>query len=326
MMRGKRFWAAAALALSLTFGGQALAAEPAVEQAVPAVAAEQQLSKDLASLVDFNQGLLTFDMDLSSPLVSVCYKGTFSFKAEPQLAAKGSMKIETTMPGAQPSTVTGDYYMQETDKELVFYLQKPDKSWEKTVTKKTEPQKRIDEAVDQAFSADLMDATKAVQLGKRDGDKQSYLVTLDSKKVYPYLVKLMELDKQEKKNKKDKKAQKDEKAVNDMLKKVLANLGDIDYTITIDEKEHMLTDMHANLTAQLRNVAAAFIKEGKYPAKDEREMLAIANNSTLEVGFHGSKLTKDDDLQVPAEVAANAKTAERNITSRLPMPAQSEQR
>ncbi len=315
MMKGKKFLAAAGLAVSLTFGGTALpvlAAEqaPAVQQAA-VVDAKAQLSKDLASLVEYNQGTMAFDMDLSSPLLSLCYKGSLSFNVEPKMAAKGTLAMEMIVPGAPSSREESAFYMQESDKDLTVYVQKADKSWEKAVAKKTEQKQTVDQAVDRALSVDLMTFTKDVKLGSSEGSKQSYLVTFKGKKFYPYLFQLLEL---EKKDKKDQKAAKD----TEQLKKVLQSMGDVEVTVTIDRKEHLLTDLHANLTTQMRKALASLIKEQKMDAKEEQGLMEIVNNSTLEISFAGRKLEAGADLNVPADVAAKAKLTDAKMPNVLP--------
>lgn len=315
MMKGKKFLAAAGLAVSLTFGGTALpvlAAEqaPAVQQAA-VVDAKAQLSKDLASLAEYNKGTMAFDMDLSSPLLSLCYKGSLSFNVEPKMAAKGTLAMEMIVPGAPSSIEQSAFYMQESDKDLTVYVQKADKSWEKAVAEKTEQKKTVDQAVDRALAVDLMTLTKDVKLGSSEGSKQSYLVTMDGKKFSPYLIQLLELDKNDKK---DKKAAKDTA----QIKKVLQSMGDIEYTVTIDRKEHMLTDLHANLTTQMRKALTSLLKKQKMTAEDEKGLLEIINGSTLEISFSGRKLESESDLNVPADVAAKAKLTDAKMPGVLP--------
>ena len=95
-------------------------------------------------------------------------------------------------------------------------------------------------------------------------------------------------------------------------------MGDIEYTVTIDRKEHMMTDLHANLTTQMRKALTSLLKEQKMTAEDEKGLLEIINGSTLEISFSGRKLESESDLNVPADVAAKAKLTDAKMPGVLP--------
>ncbi|MCR5757390.1 MAG: hypothetical protein K6F95_05730 [Selenomonas sp.] len=301
-MKKRKLILAAGLALSLSCvspQASVLAAEatamPAAVQMTAPEDARAKLEKAYASLIDFNQGDLTFDLDFSTPLASGGYEGKFVFNADPYFGAKGTCKMELEVPGAPTHNINMAFYVRESKDLISTYYQDTNGNWLKKITQKKAGGEKLGKTMDNAFDQDLMSVTKSVQLGERNGNEQSYLVTTDGTKLYQYLTKIMDI-------------KTTGKAANrDTLNQLFANLGDVTYTITINEKRHELTDFHVNLTAQARNAATAYIKSLKQKPEEEKQLLDIINNSTLEINFHGQGYGEPQDVTIPAEVLAGAK-------------------
>lgn len=301
MRKSKKILVTAGFALSMAFGVPAMPAMAMDAASVPAVSessaldARAQLDRALESLIEYKQGAITFDVNASIPMLNGGVKGTFTFVTDPLFNGKGSVGIDVAVPGISTTHTDRMFYWQESADRFTCYYPKEDNTWAKTVMDKKEESGNAVDKLENALDTDWMKMVKNVQLGAKTGNSQTYLITIDGDKLYPYLAKLLKVETT------GKKAQKD------VLNQALANLGDISYDVTIDEENHLLTNFHANLTEPLRKAAEAAVKNGKSSKKEKKEMLDLINNSTLEINFHGQKLDKTPDVTVPAEISSTAK-------------------
>lgn len=303
MMKSRKFFMTAGLALSMTFGVPAMpamamdttATASVTEAVAPAPDARMQLDKALDSLSEFKQGTVAFEVEAAMPPLNGTVKGNLAFVAESLMNAKGSVNVEMAVSGIPAAHVDRLFYLQESENNFTCYYQKEDNTWAKSVIEKKEDSDKAGSESDSAFERDFVSMIKSVQLGTRTENNQTYLVTMDGDKLYPYLAQLLDVKTTGKEAKKD------------VLNQALANLGDLSYEITIDEGNHLLTDVHADLTEPLRRAGEAAVKNGKLSKKEKKEILEVIHNSTLEINFHGKNLEQAPDVTVPAEVSSTAK-------------------
>lgn len=305
MMKFGKFLVTTGAALAMIWG---ISAMPVMAmEATSTVAAPQalesdaraQLDKAFDSLSEFNQGSMLLHVKLSGPLMYGDLEGTLAFVSAPFFEAKGTVNVEMAASEVSVACVNKIFYLRESAKNFTCYYPQKDDNWAKFVMAKKEEET---DKLDAAFDKEWMTRIKAVRLGNREGSKQSYLVTMDGNKVYPYLANLLEVKTT------------GEKAKNDALNQALANLGDVSWEITIDEDNHLLSDFHADLTEPLRSAATAVIKNSKESKKRQQQMLNVIDNSTMEITIHSEKFDKVPNLTVPAEISLEAK-AEKPVKS-----------
>ena len=207
------------------------------------------------------------------------------------------MKITFTLPGAPVFERELAYYIRETEKATAFYCKLGHGAWEKSVTPRKPADKKVNDFWSEAFSDGFMDIAKDVEYGVRDGVNQTYLVTVDGKAFGKMLEEQV------------KPVAKDE-AMQKTVAEICRSLPDFTYTVTIDTEKNLLTDVHANLTEPIRKAASIIVKRRDLPRSERDKLLKDIRESTVDFHLQGRDFNELEDVQVPAEVLANAKATE----------------
>ncbi|MDD6133478.1 MAG: hypothetical protein PUB49_02030 [Selenomonadaceae bacterium] len=289
MFNGKKLLMAVGMAMAVVLGGSAV-------QAAPTDAAKEQFRQETLSLVDCDQGQLLMSMDADVKSMIHChYESKLYFAAKPQLAGKGTVKVTMAVPNQPVSSIERDYYLQEKDEQLVAYFQTPDSSWVKSAVAMPAAQKKLYMESNKELVQASLETVKAVELGQANGDKQSYMVTVDGEKILPYFAKVMSM------------AGEDGNNMLPLLKPVLENIGDFTYTIEIDRAKHMVTGMQANLTEPLRRMALASMEQAKSTPEQVAKAKELISTSTMNLAIKAVPMDKVPDLKVPKKVEREAK-------------------
>lgn len=259
--------------------------------------ARSSLDQSFDQLAEVKNG--TYDMDLaaSAPMGSTSMTSHITFVSEPYTRAKGTMQITSTLPGAPVFERELDYYIRETEKATAFYCKLGHGAWEKSVTPRKPADKKVNDFWSEAFSNGFMDIAKDVEFGVQDGANQTYLVTVDGKAFGKML------EEQIKPTAKDEAMQK-------TVAEICRSLPDFTYTVTIDTEKNLLTDVHANLTEPIRKAASIIVKRRDLPRSERDKILKDIRESTVDFHLQGRDFNELEDVQVPAEVLANAKATE----------------
>ncbi|MGN0951034.1 MAG: hypothetical protein ACI4OH_09910 [Mitsuokella sp.] len=259
--------------------------------------ARSSLDQAFDRLAEVKNG--TYDMDLaaSAPMGSTGMTSHITFVSEPYTRAKGTMQITFTLPGAPVFERELAYYIRETEKATAFYCKLGHGAWEKSVTPRKPADKKVNDFWSEAFSNGFMDIAKDVEFGVQDGTSQTYLVTVDGKAFGKML------EEQVKPTAKDETMQK-------TVAEICRSLPDFTYTVTIDTEKNMLTDVHANLTDPIRKAASIIVKRRDLPRSERDKILKDIRESTVDFHLQGRDFNALEDVQVPAEVLANAKATE----------------
>ncbi|WP_432647045.1 hypothetical protein [Mitsuokella sp.] len=241
----------------------------------------------------------TYDMDLatSAPAGSANMASHITFVSEPYTRAKGSMNITFILPGAPAFEREISYYIRETEKATAFYCKLGHGEWEKSITPRKANDKKVNDFWSAAFTNGFMDLAKDVQFGVKDGSCQTYLVTVDGKAFGKLLQEqLLPMSKDENMKK--------------TTEEICRSLPDFTYTVTIDTEKNLLTDVHANLTEPIRKAASIIVKRRDMPRSERDKMLKEIRESTVDLHLQGRDFNALEDVQVPAEILANAKATE----------------
>lgn len=275
--------------------GDEVQASAAKEDAI--IDARSSLDQDFDRLAEVKNG--TYDMNLaaSAPMGSTGMTSHIPFVSEPYTRAKGTMKITFTLPGAPVFERELAYYIRETEKATAFYCKLGHGAWEKSVTPRKPADKKVNDFWSEAFSDGFMDIAKDVEYGVRDGVNQTYLVTVDGKAFGKMLEEQV------------KPVAKDE-AMQKTVAEICRSLPDFTYTVTIDTEKNLLTDVHANLTEPIRKAASIIVKRRDLPRSERDKLLKDIRESTVDFHLQGRDFNELEDVQVPAEVLANAKATE----------------
>lgn len=268
------------------------------EKAAPALpTAKSSLDDAFEHLSEVKNG--TYDMDLatSAPAGSANMASHITFVSEPYTRAKGSMNITFILPGAPAFEREISYYIRETEKATAFYCKLGHGEWEKSITPRKANDKKVNDFWSSAFSNGFMDLAKDVQFGVKDGSCQTYLVTVDGKTFGKLLQdQLLPMAKDENMKK--------------TTEEICRSLPDFTYTVTIDTEKNLLTDVHANLTEPIRKAASIIVKRRDMPRSERDKMLKEIRESTVDLHLQGKDFNALEDVQVPAEILANAKATE----------------
>lgn len=241
----------------------------------------------------------TYDMDLatSAPAGSANMASHITFVSEPYTRAKGSMNITFILPGAPAFEREISYYIRETEKATAFYCKLGHGEWEKSITPRKANDKKVNDFWSAAFTNGFMDLAKDVQFGVKDGSCQTYLVTVDGRAFGNLLQEqLLPMSKDENMKK--------------TTEEICRSLPDFTYTVTIDTEKNLLTDVHANLTEPIRKAASIIVKRRDMPRSERDKMLKEIRESTVDLHLQGRDFNALEDVQVPAEILANAKATE----------------
>lgn len=287
MFKGKKILMAAGMAMAFFLGSAAV-------QAAPTDAAKEQFRQETLALVDCDKGKLVMEADLKS-MVNCHYESELYFSAKPDIAGKGKVKMTIAVPDQPVSTIASEYYLQENDEQLVVYFQKPDNGWVKSTMAMPAEQKNLYMESNKELVQASLETVKAVELGQANGDRQSYIVTVDGDKIMPYFAKAMNMTGQKQ----------DEMLA--MIKPVLENMGDFTYTVEIDRAKHMVTGMQADLTQPMRKAVLSAIDPSKCTPEQVQQAKDIVNASTLTISLKTVALDKLPNLKVPKKVACEAK-------------------
>lgn len=277
--------------------GKDAAKEVVAEKEDVTIDARSSLDQSFDQLAEVKNG--TYDMDLaaSAPMGSTSMTSHITFVSEPYTRAKGTMQITFMLPGAPVFERELDYYIRETEKATAFYCKLGHGAWEKSVTPRKPADKKVNDFWSEAFSNGFMDIAKDVEFGVQDGANQTYLVTVDGKAFGKML------EEQIKPTAKDEAMQK-------TVAEICRSLPDFTYTVTIDTEKNLLTDVHANLTEPIRKAASIIVKRRDLPRSERDKILKDIRESTVDFHLQGRDFNELEDVQVPAEVLANAKATE----------------
>ncbi|ORT99963.1 hypothetical protein D081_1544 [Anaerovibrio sp. JC8] len=294
-LKNKLLAAGVACALMLGtpgFTDSTVYAEEIQSAAVMEVDARTQLIDSLASLRDMDNGTLAFKIDFNSPIFGGDMTGTCDFVSKPVFVSKGSSEVVMKVADVPNGAVKYNFYCRETAKNVEFYSQNQNGSWDKYVYGKVDD-KAMEAALQKSLTVDMPDVVKSVSYGPREGAEQSYIVTLDGQKVKDYVMKIYNLDNVKKGGKESDKK---------LLEDILSNMGDIESTIIIDEVQHQFSSLHADLTPQVRAAAKAVFKD----MKEDSGMMAIIDASTIEINFAASNYGSVNNVVIPDDVLNNA--------------------
>lgn len=311
MMSKRKGMAAALLALSLwlaPYGEASMApaaaepvatAEPSAPAAAPAetvvpLDARASLDKAFDQLAEVKNGTYDLSLVATTPKGSATLTSGISFVSEPYTRAKGQMAIGFSLPGAPEFERDLAYYIRETEQATAFYCRLGHGEWEKSVTKRQPMDKTVNEFWTAAFRNGFMDFAKDVQFGVKEGEAQTYLVTVDGKALGKLYLEnehpnLANADMQK------------------TLESILKNVPDFTYTVTIDEEKNTLTDFHANLTEPIRKAGLIYLKRSDMTREDKDSYRKVLENSTVELSLKGRDFNELEDVQVPAEILASAR-------------------
>lgn len=296
-MKLKKKLLAAGLACALAVGTPGFMDSQAfAEDIQPALVnemdAKAQLINSMNSLTNMENGTLSFKVDLASPFFGGTVNGVFDFVSKPSVVCQGNSEVVMTLGGIPNGNTRYNFYSRETEKDVEFYSQNKNGSWDKYVYSKANS-KAIDEEIEKSLSTDLPDVVKSVTLGQRQGPDQNYIVTLDGQKVKDYFLKMSKLGNFKKgSNEKD----------NKLLEDILSNMGDVQCTITIDEVQHQFRNLYADLTPQVRAAAKAMLSN----MKEDSGMDGIINASTVELNFSATNYGTISNIVIPEDVLNNA--------------------
>ena len=101
-----------------------------------------------------------------------------------------------------------------------------------------------------------------------------------------------------------------DEAMQKTVAEICRSLPDFTYTVTIDTEKNLLTDVHANLTEPIRKAASIIVKRRDLPRSERDKLLKDIRESTVDFHLQGRDFNELEDVQVPAEVLANAKATE----------------
>lgn len=267
-----------------------------------ALNARSSLDQAFDRLAEVKNGTYDMDLSASAPMGSTGMTSHITFVSEPYTRAKGTMQITFTLPGAPVFERELAYYIRETEKATAFYCKLGHGAWEKSVTPRKPADKKVNDFWSEAFSNGFMDIAKDVEFGVQDGASQTYLVTVDGKAFGKML------EEQIKPTAKDEAMQK-------TVSEICRSLPDFTYTVTIDTEKNMLTDVHANLTDPIRKAASIIVKRRDLPRSERDKILKDIRESTVDFHLQGRDFNELEDVQVPAEVLANAKATELPLTN-----------
>lgn len=268
------------------------AAAPA-ESAVP-LDARASLDKAFDQLAEVKNGTYESSLLVTTPLGSANLESDISFILEPYTRAKGEMAFGFALPGAPEFQRDLAYYIRETEQATAFYCRLGHGEWEKSVTARQPHDKKVNEFWAAAFHNGFMDFAKDVQFGVKDGAAQTYLVTVDGKALGRLYLE------NEHPRLSDPEWQK-------TLDSILRSVPDFTYTVTIDEEKKTLTDFHANLTEPVRKAGLIYLKRSDMSREDKDKYRKVLSESTVELSLKGRDFNELEDVQVPAEVLANAR-------------------
>lgn len=259
--------------------------------------ARSSLDQDFDQLAEVKNGTYDFDLAASTPKGSTGLTSNITFVSEPYTRAKGTMRITVTLPGAPAFERELAYYIRETEKATAFYCKLGHGEWQKSVTPRKPADKKVNDFWSAAFSDGFMDIAKDVSFGVQEGANQTYLVTVDGKAFGKMLAEQIVP------------TAKDE-AMQKTLAEICRSLPDFSYTVTIDTEKKLLTDVHANLTEPIRKAASIIVKRCDMPRSEREQLLKDIRESTVDFHLQGRDFNALEDVQVPAEILANAKATE----------------
>ena len=207
------------------------------------------------------------------------------------------MRITVTLPGAPAFERELAYYIRETEKATAFYCKLGHGEWQKSVTPRKPADKKVNDFWSAAFSDGFMDIAKDVSFGVQEGANQTYLVMVDGKAFGKLLAdQIVPTAKDE--------------VMQKTLAEICRSLPDFSYTVTIDTEKNLLTDVHANLTEPIRKAASIIVKRRDMPRSEREQLLKDIRESTVDFHLQGRDFNTLEDVQVPAEILANAKATD----------------
>lgn len=259
--------------------------------------ARSSLDQAFDQLAEVKNGTYDFDLAASTPKGSTGMMSNITFVSEPYTRAKGTMSITVTLPGAPSFKRELAYYIRETEKATAFYCRLGHGEWQKSITPRKPADKKVNDFWTAAFSNGFMDIAKDVEFGVKEGANQTYLVTVDGKAFGKLLGEQIVP------------TAKDE-AMQKTVAEICRSLPDFTYTVTIDTERNLLTDVHANLTDPIRKAASIIVKRRDMPYSEREKLLRDIRESTVDFHLQGRDFNALEDVQVPAEILANAKATE----------------
>ncbi|WP_337802501.1 hypothetical protein, partial [Mitsuokella jalaludinii] len=138
---------------------------------------------------------------------------------------------------------------------------------------------------------------KDISFGVQDGANKTYLVMVDGKAFGKLLAdQIVPTAKDE--------------VMQKTLAEICRSLPDFSYTVTIDTEKKLLTDVHANLTEPIRKAASIIVKRRDMPRSEREQLLKDIRESTVDFHLQGRDFNTLEDVQVPAEILANAKATD----------------
>ena len=266
-------------------------------QEVVTIDARSSLDQDFDQLAEVKNGTYDFNLAASTPKGSTGLTSDITFVSEPYARAKGTMRITVTLPGAPAFERELAYYIRETEKATAFYCKLGHGEWQKSVTPRKPADKKVNDFWSAAFSDGFMDIAKDVSFGVQEGANQMYLVTVDGKAFGKLLAdQIVPTAKDE--------------VMQKTLAEICRSLPDFSYTVTIDTEKKLLTDVHANLTEPIRKAASIIVKRRDMPRSEREQLLKDIRESTVDFHLQGRDFNTLEDVQVPADILANAKATD----------------